>query len=75
VLKAVAELNYHPNLNARALAWGKSRPLGMIVSNLENPFFADIFKTLETEAHANGYEVLLANTDYDSDLLVRVSGS
>ncbi len=39
VLKAVADLKYHPNLHARSLAGGKSRTIGMIVSNMENPFF------------------------------------
>jgi LacI family transcriptional regulator len=65
VLKAIEELNYYPNVHARALAGGVSRTLGLIVSNLENPFFLDIFRVLEQEAHANGYEVLVANTDYD----------
>jgi len=69
VLKAIAELKYYPNVNARALAGGVSRTLGLIVSNLENPFFLDIFRVLEQEAHANGYEVLVANTDYDSQWL------
>lgn len=64
VLKAVKELNYHPNLHARRLAGGKNCTLGMVVSNLENPFFLDIFRALETEAHQHGYEVLVANTDY-----------
>jgi len=64
VLKAVKELNYHPNLHARTLAGGKNRTLGMVVSNLENPFFLDIFRALEAEAHRYGYEVLVANTDY-----------
>jgi LacI family transcriptional regulator len=64
VVKAVRELNYHPNLHARTLAGGKSRTLGMVVSNIENPFFLDIFRALEAEAHSNGYEVLVANTDY-----------
>ena len=70
VLKAVAELNYHPNLHARSLAGGKSRTLGVIVSNLENPFFLDIYKTVESDAHASGYEVVVANTDYRSEQLV-----
>jgi DNA-binding LacI/PurR family transcriptional regulator len=70
VLKAIAELNYHPNLHARSLAEGKSRTIGMIVSNLENPFFLDIYKTVESDAHAGGYEVVLANTDYRSEQLV-----
>jgi DNA-binding LacI/PurR family transcriptional regulator len=70
VLKAIAALNYHPNLHARSLAEGKSRSIGMIVSNLENPFFLDIYKTVEADAHASGYEVIVANTDYRSEQLV-----
>ena len=69
VLKAIEELKYYPNVHARALAGGVSRTLGLIVSNLENPFFLDIFRVLEQEAHTNGYEVLVANTDYDSQWL------
>ena len=59
VLKAAEELNYHPNLHARSLARGKSRILGIIVSNMENPFFLDIYRTLEADAHAQGPEVVL----------------
>ncbi|HWC99384.1 MAG TPA: LacI family DNA-binding transcriptional regulator [Candidatus Sulfopaludibacter sp.] len=70
VMKAIEELKYHPNLHARSLAGGKSRTIGVIVSNLENPFFFDIYKTIEADAHANGYEVLMANTDYRSEQLV-----
>jgi LacI family transcriptional regulator len=70
VLKAVQELKYHPNIHARTLAGGRSRSLGMIVSNLENPFFLDIFRTLEAEAHRHGYEVVVANTDYNPKRLV-----
>jgi LacI family transcriptional regulator len=69
VLKAIQELKYYPNAHARALAGGVSRTLGLIVSNVENPFFLDIFRVLEQEAHTNGYEVLVANTDYDSQWL------
>jgi LacI family transcriptional regulator len=70
VLRAVEELKYHPNLHARSLAGGKSRSIGMIVSNMENPFFFDIFKAAETDARAHGFEVVLANTDYQPDQLV-----
>jgi len=70
VIKAIEELKYHPNLHARHLAGGKSRTLGVIVSNLENPFFFDIYKTIEADAHAAGYEVVMANTDYRSEQLV-----
>jgi DNA-binding LacI/PurR family transcriptional regulator len=71
VMRAIRELNYYPNLHARSLAGGKSRTLGMIASNLENPFFFDIFRTLEADAHAHGYELVAANTDYRPEQLVR----
>lgn len=65
VLKAMQELKYHPNIHARTLAGGKSSTVGMIVSNLANPFFLDIFRSLESEAHRRDYDVLVANTDYN----------
>ena len=71
VTRAISELNYHPNLHARSLAKGASRTLGMIASNLQNPFFFDIFRALEADAYSHGYEVVAANTDYDSEHLVR----
>ncbi len=64
VLKMVKEFHYHPNIYARTLAGGKSQTVGMIVSNLENPFFLDIFRSIETEAHRANYELIVANTDY-----------
>lgn len=71
VIKAIADLNYHPNLHARTLAGGRSSTIGMIVSNLDNPFFLDIFRTVENMAHEHGHEVLVANTNYNSDQLVK----
>ncbi len=71
VLKAVEELKYQPNLHARNLAGGKSQTFGMIVSNLENPFFFDVFKAAEEKARQKRYEIVLANTDYNSEHLVR----
>jgi DNA-binding LacI/PurR family transcriptional regulator len=70
VLKAAQDLNYHPNLHARSLARGKSPTLGILISNMENPFFFDIFRALELAAHARGYEVVVANTDYRSEQLL-----
>jgi LacI family transcriptional regulator len=71
VLKVVDELGYHPDLHARSLAGGNSRTIGVIVSNLENPFFFDIYEALEAGAHARNYEVLIANTNYSSEQLVK----
>ena len=54
----------------RSLAKGSSRSIGVIVSNIENPFFLDIYKSVEARAHAQGFELIMANTDYRSDQLV-----
>ena len=69
VLKAIQDLKYYPNIHARHLAGVKSNTVGMVVSNLANPFFLDIFRSLENEAHRRGYDILVANTDYNPRLL------
>lgn len=70
VLRAVDELRYSPNLHARSLAVGRSNTLGMIVSNIRNPFFVDVFIAAEAFARGQGYEVVLEHTDYRSSELV-----
>jgi DNA-binding LacI/PurR family transcriptional regulator len=70
VLKVMQELKYSPNLHAQSLAGGRSRTIGVIVSNIENPFFLDVYKTVEAGAHAAGYELVMANTDYSAERLV-----
>jgi len=70
VLRAIEELNYHPNIYASTLARGRSRTLGLIVSNLKNPFFLDVFQALEADAHEKGFEVMVANTDYRPEQLL-----
>lgn len=70
-MKAVADLNYHPNLHARSLAAGKSQTIGIVVSNMENPFFFDIVAQLESQAHNHGYEVVVANTNYRAEQLAK----
>jgi LacI family transcriptional regulator len=70
VLTAIKDLNYSPNLHARVLAGARSRSIGVIVSNIENPFFLDVYKAVESAARASGYDVLMANTDYSSERLI-----
>lgn len=69
VLKAMSDLKYHPNLHARSLAGGRSRTIGVIVSNLDNPFFLDVYRAVESDCHAHGYEVVVANTSYRAEQL------
>jgi LacI family transcriptional regulator len=65
VWSAVAELNYVPNTQARALVSGKSRLLGLIVSEITNPFFPELIQEFERFAVERGYEILIASTSHD----------
>jgi DNA-binding LacI/PurR family transcriptional regulator len=67
VWKAVKELNYSPNTQARALASGKSKLLGLIVSEITNPFFPELIQEFEDEAIARGYDILLGCTNYEPE--------
>jgi DNA-binding LacI/PurR family transcriptional regulator len=69
VMAVLDQMNYRPNLHARELVAGKSNTLGVIVSNLENPFFVEIFHLLEEQAHKAGLEVLVGNTNYEPQRL------
>jgi DNA-binding LacI/PurR family transcriptional regulator len=64
VIKAAADLKYHPNLHARNLARAVNKTIGVIVSNLDNPFFLDVYRAVEEDCRANGYEVVVSNTMY-----------
>lgn len=70
VLTVVRRLNYAPNVHAQALAGGRSRTIGMVVSNIENPFFLGVFMALEESAAQQGYEVLVEHTGYRRERLV-----
>lgn len=65
VWKAVAEVGYVPNTQARALVSGRSRILGLIVSEITNPFFPELVQEFENLAVAQGYEVMIGSTNYD----------
>jgi DNA-binding LacI/PurR family transcriptional regulator len=66
VWKAVTELNYFPNTQARALVSGKSRLLGLVVSEITNPFFPELIQEFENIAVAHGYEILIGSTNYET---------
>jgi LacI family transcriptional regulator len=66
VWKAVTELNYFPNTQARALVSGKSKLLGLIVSEITNPFFPELIQEFEQIAVAHGYEILIGSTNYET---------
>ena len=65
VRKVIEELNFYPNTHARTLVSGRSRMLGLIISDITNPFFPELVKSFEDHAVQRGQEVLIGNTDYN----------
>ena len=64
VWRAISELNYYPNSHARTLVSGRSRLIGLIVSDITNPFFPELIRSFETHASQQQYDLLLTSTDY-----------
>jgi LacI family transcriptional regulator len=65
VWRVIDELGYFPNTQARALVSGRSRILGLVVSEITNPFFPEIVQVFENIAVQNNYEILLTSTAHD----------
>lgn len=62
---AAAELGYRRNDVARALASGSTRSVGLVVGDIENPFFATVSRGVADVLEPAGYTLLLANSDED----------
>ncbi len=67
VLKAINDLGYRPNLVARSLRAQKTAKIGLVVSDIRNPFFTAISRAVEDAAYEQGYSVLMCNTDENPD--------
>jgi len=65
VLEAVRRSGYQMNGIARSLRTQSTRTIGIIVSDIRNPFFSAIVKAVEDVARTNGYSVLICNADED----------
>ncbi len=67
VLVAARELGYRPSGVARSLRQRATRTLGLIVTDIENPFFPELVRTVEDAAREMGYAILLCNASDDPE--------
>jgi len=65
VLRAAQELDYHPNWLARSLRGLRTNTIGLVLPDIENPFFTSVVKGVERAASARGWNVIFCNTDED----------
>ena len=63
VLAVVDELGFAPNLNARSLTTGRTLVVGVVLSDIQVPFFTSVGRAIQNVAHEGGYLTLLGNSD------------
>jgi len=68
VWKRMRELNYRPNLTARALVTGRSYAIGLIVPDLTNSFFAEVAKGISRAIREKGYCLVISSSEEDAAL-------
>jgi len=66
VIDAARGLNYQPSRAARTLRVGTSQTVGVVIPDLENPYFTAVVRGVEVVLQAAGYTLLLANSDEDT---------
>lgn len=62
---AISKLNYRPSSVARSLVSKQTHTMGLVISDVANPFYADVIHGAEDVAIAHGYALFLCNTNYD----------
>ncbi|WP_035294438.1 LacI family DNA-binding transcriptional regulator [Clostridium sp. KNHs214] len=67
IFNSAKELNYIPNSVARSLSTKKTETIGIILPDIENPFFSEIARAIEDVANKFNYNVILCNTDNKND--------
>lgn len=67
IMAAVEELGYRPNLAARRLRSRRTDTLGLIVSDIRNPYFTEVSRAVEDVAYTNGLRVMVCNADEDPE--------
>jgi LacI family transcriptional regulator len=68
VLRRMKEVNYQPNLAARALSTGRTSLIGLIVPDLVHPFFAQVAKGISARLSAHGYSLIISSSEEDPQL-------
>lgn len=66
VTKTARRLGYEPDVVARSLRTRSSGVVGLLISDMANPFYAGVISAVEAELQAAGYALLIANTHNDA---------
>ncbi|MGD0709950.1 MAG: LacI family DNA-binding transcriptional regulator [Bacteroidales bacterium] len=72
VWEKIKEYNYKPNMMARGLRLGRSNTIGLIVSDISNPFYSKIARYIENFVEPKGYNIMICSTDEDVEKEIRL---
>ncbi|MFN0086165.1 MAG: LacI family DNA-binding transcriptional regulator [Blastocatellia bacterium] len=70
VREVIERTGYTPNAHARSLATRQNHTFGLILSDISNPFFPELVKSIQECAIEQGYEITMTNTNYDPERAV-----
>lgn len=68
VLKIIKELDYKPNALAQSLKHMKTNVVGILLSNLQNPFWATVLEGVEDTCRSHGYSLIICNSNEESQI-------
>jgi DNA-binding LacI/PurR family transcriptional regulator len=72
VLAAIDALGYLPSSAARNLATGRSQIMGLVISDIRNPFFPEITTAFQEQAMLHELETIVMNTNYDAQRMLHM---
>ena len=67
IAEAAERYGYRPNGVARSLRKGKTQTIGLVVSDIQNPFYAAVTRAVERVAATHGYTLVICNADEDAE--------
>src|SRR5512143_2203604 len=65
IRRLAAEMGYRPSAAARSLKTNRSQALGVIVSNIDDPYFSEVLQGIESTAQQSGYSLFIAASQRD----------
>jgi len=68
ILRIIREKGYHPNFAARSLVLKKTKIIGLMVADLENPFFSRLTRGVIQTAENNGYNIITCESKFDNSI-------
>jgi LacI family transcriptional regulator len=67
VLQSIEKLGYSPSFAAQSLRTKKSTVIGLVITDIKNPFYPELVSGIENEAQRRGYSLILCNSQEDRE--------